>query len=198
MKTPVVGPSVKGAIFQMAVEAVKQAIQGGRISEDEVEVKLEAEDLRFLDEKILMGTWYPVDSFDRMVQLTSGSITAEYPDYLVRRGRKAADQLLGNQIYRRFNDTIEERGDQGGASVLTLAQLMMNFSSWELLPYESGDTSHFVIEVTEAGPMPDVLRYTAQGFIERVAELMVGSPMQVTSERPTLDRLTFTGCPAEA
>jgi hypothetical protein len=46
--------------------------------------------------------------------------------------------------------------------------------------------------------MPDVLRYTAQGFIERVAELMVGSPMKVTSERPTLDHLTFTGRPAAA
>jgi hypothetical protein len=198
MEVAEVGPSVKGAIFQMAVEAVKQAIEEGRISEEEVAVKLEAEDLRFLDEKILTGTWYPVDSFDRMVQLTSRSISAEYPDYLVRRGRRAADQLLGNQIYRRFNDTIHERGDQGGASVLTLAQLMMNFSRWDLLPYETGDPAHFVIEVNEAGPMPDVLRYTAQGFIERVAELMVGSPMKVTSKRPTLDQLIFTGHPAEA
>lgn len=198
MEVADVGPSVKGAIFQMAVEAVKQAIEEDRISEDEVEVGLRAEDRRFLDEKILMGAWYPVDSFDRLVQLTSGPLAAENSHYLVRRGRKAADQLLGNQIYRRFNDTIQERGDQGGASVLTLAQLMMNFSSWNLLPYETGDTSHFVIEVTEAGPMPDVLRYTAQGFIEKVAELMVGSPMKVTSERPALDQLTFTGRPAEA
>jgi hypothetical protein len=193
-----VGPSVKGSIFQMAIEAVKQAVEEGRISKEEVEVQLEAEDLRFLDEKVLVGAWYPVDSFDRLVQLSGGLSAAEYPDYLIRRGRRAADNLLGSQIYGRFNDTIQKRGDQGGASVLTLAQLMMNFSSWELLPYESGDTSHFVIEVTEAGPMPDVLRYTAQGFIERVSELMVGSPMKVTSERPTLDDVIFTGRPAEA
>ena len=106
--------------------------------------------------------------------------------------------MLGNQIYGHFNETIEERGDQGGASVLTLAQLMMNFSRWELLPYRNGDASHFVIKVTEAGPMPDVLRYTAQGFIERVAELMVGGPMKVTSERPIRSNLTFTGRPAAA
>jgi hypothetical protein len=197
MKVPVVGPSVKGAIFQMAVEAVKQAIETNQISREEVELKLEAEDLRFLDEKILVGRWYPVGTLDRMVQLTGGPAATEDPAYLVRRGRKAADQVLGNQIYGHFSETIHDRGDQGGASVLTLAQLMMNFSRWQLLPYRNGDPSHFVIKVTEAGPMPDVLRYTAQGFIERVAELMVGGPMQVTSERPTLDRLTFTGCPAE-
>lgn len=191
------GPSLKGAIFQMATEAVNQAVERGRISREELEAKLEARDLQFLEEKILVSTWYPVDSFDRLVRLTGGPATAEYPDYLIRRGRKAADELLGSQVYRRFHDTIQERGDQGGGSVLTLAQLMMNFSSWELLPYENGDTSHFVIEVTEAEPMPDVLRYTAQGFIERVAELMVGSPMKVTSERPTRDLLTFTGHPAE-
>jgi hypothetical protein len=182
----------------MAVEAVKQAIEAGQISKEEVDVKLDAGDLQFLDEKILVGRWYPVDTFDRLVQLTGGRAAAEDPNYLVRRGRKAANQVLDNQIYGHFNETIEERGDQGGASVLTLAQLMMNFSRWELLPYRNGDASHFVIKVTEAGPMPDVLRYTAQGFIERVAELMVGGPMQVTSERPTLDQLTFTGRPAEA
>jgi hypothetical protein len=198
MKVPVVGPSVKGAIFQMAVEAVKQAVEKGRIPREDVELQLEAEDLRFLDEKILVGKWYPVGTFDRMVQLTGGPAAAEGSDFLIRQGRRAADQVLDNQIYGHFNETIQERGDQGAASVLTLAQLMMNFSRWRLLPFRNGDPSHFVIKVSEAGPMPDVLRYTAQGFIERVAELMVGGPMQVTSERPTLDRLTFTGCPAEA
>jgi hypothetical protein len=189
---------VKGSIFQMAIDAVKQTVEEGRISEEEIEAQLEAEELRFLEEKVLVGAWYPVDCFDRLVQLTGSLTSAGYPDFLIRRGRKAADTLLGNQIYGRFHDTIQERGDQGGASVLTLAKLMMNFSSWELLPYENGDTSHFVIEVTEAGPMPDVLRYTAQGFIERVSELMVGRPMEVTSERPTRGRVTFTGRPAEA
>ena len=198
MKVAGVGPSVKGAVFQMAVEAVKQAVEADQIPKEELELQLEAEDLRFLDEKILVGRWYPVDSFDRLVQVTGGPAAAEDPNYLVRRGRRAADQVLGNQIYGHFNDTIEERGDQGGASVLTLAQLMMNFSRWELLPYRNGDASHFVIKVTEAGPMPDVLRYTAQGFIERVAELMVGGPMKVTSERPIRSHLTFTGRPAAA
>lgn len=192
------GPSLKGAIFQMATEAVKQAIEAGRISREDLEAKLEAQDLQFLEEKIIVGTWYPVDSFDRLVRLTGGPATAQYPDYLIRRGREAAEKLLGSQVYRRFHDTIRERGDKGGTSMLTLAQLMMNFSSWKLLPYENDDTSHFVIEVTEAGPMPDVLRYTAQGFIERVAELMVGGPMKVTSARPTRDFLTFAGQPAEA
>ena len=196
MKVPVVGPSVKGAIFQMAVDAVNQAVEEGRIPREEVELNLEPEDLEFLDEKILVGRWYPVGSFDRMVQLTGGS-AAEDPGYLVRRGRRAADAVLGNQIYNHFSETIQERGDQGGASVLTLAQLMMNFSRWQLLPYKNGDPSHFVIQVSEAGPMPDVLRYTAQGFIERVAELMVGGPMEVTSERPTRDRLTYTGRPGK-
>lgn len=190
-------PSVKGTIFQMAIEAVKQAIEAGRISEDEVEAELGAEDLSFLEEKILAGGWYPVASFDRLVRLASGS-AARDNDYFVKRGRKAADTLLNNQIYGNFKDTIRERGDQGGGSVLTLAKLMMDFSRWELLPYENGDTSHFVIDVAEAGPMPDVLRYISQGFIERVSELMVGSPMKVTSERPTPDHLIFTGRPAEA
>jgi hypothetical protein len=192
-----VGPSVKGAIFQLAIEAVIQAIESGRISEAEVEVELEAQDLQFLDEKTLVGAWYPVGGFDRLVQLAAGPAAAGHPDHFVQQGRKAADRILGNEIYGRFNDTIRERGNQGAASVLTLAQLMMNFSRWDLLPYENGDASHFVIEVTEAGPMPDVLRYTSQGFVERVAELMVGSPMKVTSERPTRDHVILTGRPAE-
>jgi hypothetical protein len=190
-------PSVKGTIFQMAIEAVNRAIEAGGISEDQIETELEAEDLRFLEEKVIVGAWYPVASFDRLVQLASGP-AAQNADYFVKRGRDAADKLLNNQIYGGFKDTIRERGDQSGASVLTLAQLMMNFSRWELLPYENGDSSHFVIDVTEAGPMPDVLRYTSQGFIERVSELMVGSPMKVMSERPGHDHVIFTGHPAEA
>ena len=190
-------PSVKGTIFQMAIEAVKRAIEAGSLSEDQVEAELAAEDLPFLQEKILVGGWYPVASFDRLVRLAS-SPTGRDDDYFVKRGREAADKLLGNQIYENFKSTIHERGDEGGASVLTLAKLMMDFSRWELLPYENGDKSHFVIDVTEAGPMPDVLRYTSQGFIERVSELMVGGPMKVTSERPTPDHVIFTGRPAEA
>ena len=36
-----VGPSVKGSIFQMAIEAVKQTVEEGRISKEEVEKTLE-------------------------------------------------------------------------------------------------------------------------------------------------------------
>jgi hypothetical protein len=181
----------------MAIEAVKRAVEAGGITEDEIETELQAEDLRFLEEKVIVGAWYPVASFDRLVRLASGP-AAQNADYFVKRGRDAADELLNSQIYGGFKNTIRERGDQGGTSVLTLAQLMMNFSRWELLPYENGDTSHFVIDVTEAGPMPDVLRYTSQGFIERVSELMVGGPMKVMSERPARDHVIFTGRPAEA
>jgi len=47
------------------------------------------------------------------------------------------------------------------------------------------------IEVSEAGALPEVSRFAAQGFIEYTASRLSGAAIRVTSERPALDRIVF-------
>jgi hypothetical protein len=53
-------PSIKGTAFQSVVEHLRRLLEAGWLSPDDLELRLEAEDLRLLDEKVLPGLWYPL------------------------------------------------------------------------------------------------------------------------------------------
>jgi hypothetical protein len=47
--------------------------------------------------------------------------------------------------------------------------------------------------VEDAAPIPDVLRHIGEGFIGRMASVVNGSEVRMTSQRPTADRIEFVG-----
>lgn len=192
------GPSVKGSIFLIAVQGVKKLIEQGDLYHGDIECELEASDLRYLEEKILIGGWYPVAAFERLSRITLKRLGRDESEFFVEQGEEAAKRLLGSEAYGQFAKEAEKRGDRAARSLFTMAGLIFNFAHWELQEDGSGDTAHFEVAVSEAEAMPEVLRYATEGFIRYVASLMVGSPIEVVSRRPSPDLILYRGSPAKS
>jgi hypothetical protein len=194
-------PSIKGTAFQTVVMDLARLIQSGRIARELVEVRLEAEDLRLIDDKILPGLWYPIACYGRMTELLWEVEGGRDPAYLLARGARAAERLFEAGLYQQMR-----RGEEMGAEkrerneawsefdgnlMTSLAGAIFNVSRWRYRRHPE-DPNLNRIEVSEAADLPEVSRLAAQGFIEYTASRLTGSEVRVTSERPRSDRILFT------
>jgi hypothetical protein len=194
-------PSIKGTAFQTVAMDLAKLIREGRIAREVVEARLEAEDLRVLDDKILPGLWYPLACYRRMTELLWEIEGKRDPAYLLARGARAAERLFEAGLYQQMR-----RGEEMGAEkrernegwtefdgnlMTSLAGAIFNVSRWRYRRHPE-DPNVNRIEVSEAAELPEVSRLAAQGFIEYTASRLTGADMRVTSERPTPDRIVFT------
>jgi len=194
-------PSIKGTAFQSVVEDLRRLIEAGRLVPEELELRLEAEDLRILDDKVLPGLWYPLASYQRLTELLMRTEGGGRSDYVVARGARAAERLFAAGLYQQL-----ERGEEIGAMkranreswgvhegslMASLAGAIFNVSRWRFV-VDARDPAVHRIEVSEARALPEVSRWAAQGFIEYTASRLTGAPVRVTSERPAPDRIVFT------
>ena len=182
-------PAIKGTAFVSAAGDLDELVQTGRLTRAQIEARLRPEDLEILAGKVLPGDWYPIDSYGRILDLL-GEVDGGGPPYHVQRGRRAAERLLRNGIYRQLDRAIEKRAEQSGASVigimLTVGRSLYNFGSWELLRDQSTDR-HLRFEIRDVAALPENARLTVQGFVEWAAENIVGSHARVESRRSRLD-----------
>ena len=60
-------PSIKGIALQLAVEPIRQLLDSGQLSRQELELRLQPEDLQAIDEKIVVGMRFlTLDGFDQV------------------------------------------------------------------------------------------------------------------------------------
>ena len=194
-------PSIKGTAFQSVAEDVHGLLARGRITRDWLEAHLATDDLQILDDKVLPGLWYPLDSYRRLTEVLLQVDGGGRSDYVVRRGARAAERLFAAGLYLQL-----ERGEEIGAQkrqrgegwteregnlVASLAGAIFNVSRWRFR-VDPRDRGVHLIEVDDAGELPEVSRLAAQGFIEYTASRLSTSPVRVTSERSGRDRIVFT------
>jgi len=194
-------PSIKGSAFQSVVQDLTRLIQVGKIAREAVEARLEAEDLLLLDDKVLPGLWYSLGSYRRMSELLWEVEGKRAPAYLMARGARSAERLFEAGLYQQMQRGEElgaakrERGEAwsefDGNLMTSLAGSIFNVSRWRYRRHPE-DVNVNRIEVTGARDLPEVARWAAQGFIEYMASRMTGLSVQVTSERPTADRIVYT------
>ena len=194
-------PSIKGTAFQAVALDVARLVQAGRIAREVVETRLEAADLRVLEDKILPGLWYPIACYRRMTELLWEIEGKRKPEYLLARGARAAERLFEAGLYqqmRRGEEIGAEHRERGegwsefdGALMTSLAGAIFNVSRWRYRRHPE-DPNVNRIEVSDAAELPEVSRLAAQGFIEYTASRLTGADVRVTSERPTPDRIVFT------
>lgn len=194
-------PSIKGTAFQSVVDDLLRLISAGRIARAGLEARLEPEDLRILEDKVLPGVWYPLASYRRLTELLLELEGAGRPDYVVRRGARAAERLFAAGLYLQLERGEEigarkrERGEgwteREGNLVASLAGAIFNVSRWRFR-IDPVDASIHRIEVEEAAELPEVCRLAAQGFVEYTTSRLATSPVRVTSERIGRDRIVFT------
>jgi hypothetical protein len=194
-------PSIKGAAFQSVVEDLRRLLEAGRLSREQLELKLEADDLRLLDEKVLPGLWYPLTTYQRLTELLMHAEGQGKIAYVIARGARAAERLFAAGLYHQLvrGDEIgaekraqSERWSEHEANLMTtLAGAMFNVSRWRYVG-DPGVSSTSRIEVSEAEALPEVSRWAAQGFVEYTTSRLSGVSTRVSSERPTPDRIVFT------
>ena len=192
-------PSIKGTAFQSVVEDLQGLVATGRISEAELEARLQAEDLRILRDKVLSGLWYPLATYRRLTEVLLAVEGGGRPEYVVRRGARAAERLFAAGLYLQLERGAEigaekrARGEgwtaREGNLVASLAGAIFNVSRWR---FTVDSESVHRIEVSEAEELPEVSRLAAQGFVEYTASRLSGAPVRVSSERPARGRIVFT------
>jgi hypothetical protein len=188
-------PSVKGSLFFIAQANLLGLIEQGKISREELEVRLTPEQLEFVDAKVQVALWYPVDAFNAFLRITTVIGDRASPEALAATGRLSAEQLAESGLYPQLAKGAGGRSEGAGRRLVTLASAFYNFMHWEYIAGE--DRSHFTIDVTGATDWCEELRYISEGFIEVVSARSMGRPVDVTSERPTPDHVIFRGRPAD-
>jgi len=187
-------PSIKGILLQLAVEAVDRLCGAGLLDRQQLEARLQAEDLALLEQKVVPGVWYPVATLSRILEITThGDVREGGLQAVVDVGVRAAKRLFASQIYKDYVTTTEGFSPRGaGAALVRVAPLLCNFTQWTYhADPEPSDT--FRIEVRNATEFSDLLRYIAQGCIQYLGERINRRPVQVTSSRPTPDHIIYLG-----
>lgn len=193
--------SIKGTAFQSVVEDLQGLLASGRVTREWIEARIDADDLRILDDKVLPGLWYPLATYRRLTELLVEIEGAGRADYVVARGARAAERLFAAGLYLQLERGEEigadkrERGEgwteREGNLIASLAGAIFNVSHWRFR-VDPQDPAVHRIEVSEAEALPEVSRLAAQGFIEYTATRLSGGPVRVASERVGRGRIVFT------
>jgi hypothetical protein len=186
-------PSIKGTAFESVFDDVHRLLAEGRLSREELEVALTAEDLSILEQKISPATWYPIASYARLIELLiQKEASGSSESYLLKRGARAAERMSQAGIYQQLHLSSERIGVRVGHIITSVAGAIYNFTRWH---FEALGPREFTIRVDEASEFPDVSRFATQGFIERISTHTAGTPMRVVSERPSPDVILYRAQP---
>jgi hypothetical protein len=186
---------VKGTAIASVVEDVKSLVAEGRISQEALEARLAAEDLALLEEKPLPSRWYSLESYGRLSELLFEVEGRRATEYLVERGRRAAERMRSAGLYAQLQVDRERWGERVGQMMIPLGPALYRDTVWRVEAPSADAGLSFAIEVDVPASFPDLCRYQTQGFIEHAAAHASGSGVEVTSERVAPERMVFRGRP---
>ncbi len=184
-------PSIKGTIFKPVATELREMLADGRLSHDDLRPHLKPDDEELLKREIAISSWYPIDVYARLVRLLATAAGDESPEFSIEAGRRSAERVGELGIYSQLDErTKASWEDEVGRLLVTLAGSFFNFGHWAWL---GSDADGFLVEVTEASPMPEDVLLRTQGFVEFLACRAAGGPVVVTCERsPDGDRILFS------
>lgn len=186
---------VKGTAIESVVTDVNRLVEEGRLSRDVLEVRLAAPDLRLLETKIVPALWYSYASYGRLMELLFEVEGRRSTEYLVERGRRAADRVRATGLYAQLKGNWSNWGDRVGTILATLGPAMYKDTQWRVTIQGVAERAvTFRIEVDCPAEFPDVCRWPTQGFIGYIASLYAGdNKVRMTSERVSAERMVFVG-----
>jgi len=195
-------PSVKGSLIAATVEDVKKLVEAGTLSEEELERRLEADDLEVLSRGVQMVGWYDIRIYARMLEILKDVEGGGSNDYLRLRGARSAERLLNAGLYQQLeylNRTQIANSADSQARFLafgrdlrlltTLSGSIYNFMRWEA-QIDPEIRNRYKIQVTEATAFPDDMGWAAEGFINRMAK-QHGDPDLWRWQRTAPDLMVF-------
>jgi hypothetical protein len=200
-RLPVAEFQIREYALRMAREEVLALVADGRLSWEDLHARLEPGEISVLHEMTPSVNWYPVAAYDRLLTTLMDVEGGGSNEYLVERGKRAVESLTATGLEPQIEEARSNRGtvDQWWARVapalVAMPSAVYSDSNWTLIPGE--DCGRFTIEVTEASGLPESVRHTVQGVLESLATRLIGAAIQVTSGRPSPDKVVFRGCPAQ-
>jgi len=176
-------------MIQQLVDRIQAFLDAGKLTREQLEVRLEKEDLAFFDGgKILPTLWYPVAQNHRLLELYY-DLSGRRDDVMVEMGREQARQILRTPSFAKLFEAAGQRDEASAGHLLVkLAELVLNFSRWT---FHGSSLADFRIEVSEATDYSDHARHSATGFMEVLCEEIFGKRVRIASERPAPDRILF-------
>ena len=184
---------VKGTAIESVIADVNRLLEKRRITREELEVRLEPEDLELLEQKLLPSVWYSLGAYGRMTQLLFEIEGRGKLEYLFERGRRAAERIRQAGLYAQLTAARERWGDSLGSMMVTLGPAIYRDTNWVYRLLAGGAEMRFEIEISVPESFPDVCRHTTQGFIEHAATHGSGVPVRMSSERVSPTRIVFQG-----
>jgi hypothetical protein len=189
---------IKGTAIAEVVRDVQRLLESGAVDRDDLEIRLEPEDLALLDGKIQPALWYDNRCHQRLTELLRDVEGGGRAEYVVGRGAATAERLLESGLYQQLQLARGEEAvtDDPAALrrairlLLSLSGAMYDFGSWKLRPDEEA-SNVLSIDVLDAGALTEMNRLTAEGFIRRIAERLQRTKPRVSSERVSRDRVVY-------
>jgi len=181
-------PSLKGISLQIAIDRLNRHVDSGKLTREKMEDRLEPEDFEILDKRITPTLWYPLENYERIVRLIQEAEGGVGDRFWVRFGEDTARETLSSAAVQVLIRGARKFGDRAGIPLVKLGKLFFNFSEWR---FEGDNLEHFTIEITDAEPMPEIVRHAVQGFIQHVVFEFTGKKVECTGERPRPDTIVF-------
>jgi len=185
--------AVKGTAIESVVEDLNRLLESGRISRDDLAARLEAGDLDVLDQKIVPALWYPIGTYGRFVEILFERDGGRRTEYLVERGRRAAERIKATGLYAQLSVDRAGWGDRIGKILVSLGPAMFKDSAWSFEVLASSPL-RWRIEMRVPNSFPDLCRHSTQGFIDYLTKIHSDSTI-VTSERSSPTLIVFRGEP---
>ena len=196
-------PSIKGSVFQGVIDDLAHLREQGRVSEEQIEAGLAAEDFAFLETQVNPAAWYPMESYARITQLLGEIEGAGKDSYFVERGRASARRLMQTGLYQQLGflprwktKASEDGDDQSGMiasyasnlrMVISLASSIYNVGKWKVEP-DPDNPGRVRVEVREASAYSEPMRLAIEGFYNACAQASREELRQLyISERPSPD-----------
>jgi len=192
------GPSIKGIVIAAVAANVQRLVEQGKISNEQLELALEKEELDLLQAKIQPALWYPIRSYDRLDQLMlSAEGTGDIEAYLRRNGTIMSKLVQQAGLYSQLQPTsgsekrsVRALSEWGVKRTLSLWHGMVNFSRVSCR-LESDDPPVFRIDVEEAEPFSPLLRVANAGFLEGVFGYLADAPVRVEIDENRRDHFVY-------
>jgi hypothetical protein len=192
-------PSIKGSAIVSLVEDLRRCIDESRVTFEEVEARLLAEDVALLDTKISPSRWYPVEQYLRLTEMlyqVEGR-GLDQAAFQRRRGAGAAERLIQSGIYQQLDYSEVDRGGSPEdlrreiKLRLSLISSMINRGTPHT-EFDPDQPARVRIELRDAREVPDLLAHAIAGFLGKCAETRSSKPGSWRAERVAPDVLQFS------
>ena len=200
-------PCIKGLVFKGVIDDLARLQEEGRVSQEDVDSQLAAEDLAFLEGEISRSMWYPMESYGRFMRLLDEIEGAGKDAYFVERGRASARRLMESGLYQQLaflSRWDEMSGSAGGSEsaliggyasnlrmVTSLASAIYNVGKWMVEP-DPEHAGRVCIAVHEARAYSEPMRLAIEGFFDECTRATREDLAHLHfSERPAPDLMRF-------